>query len=157
MSDIEWTDATTERFWSKVDKSAGPDACWPWTGAKQAPGYGKLRVSGRSIFAHRIAVFLTNGAWPAVTLHTCDNPPCCNPAHLRAGTHRDNVRDCRAKGRARTLRGEESATARLTLALVRVVRERLARGDSLRAVGRDLGVGHTTIANVKLGKTWRAA
>src|SRR5438874_974236 len=28
-------------FWSKVDKSGGPDACWPWTGCINAWGYGK--------------------------------------------------------------------------------------------------------------------
>lgn len=32
-------------------------------------------------------------------LHTCDNPPCCNPAHLYRGTALDNARDRDTRGR----------------------------------------------------------
>ena len=155
---IEWTEKTVDRFWSYVDRSGGPDACWPWTGARQHPGYGKLRVSKRSLFAHRIAVFLAAGAWPGpVVMHTCDNPPCCNPAHLRSATQAENMADCKAKGRLDPPRGERCARARLTKRDVESVRARLAAGASLRAIAREFGVGHTTIANIKLGHTWRAA
>ena len=40
-----------KRFWSKVKK--GPD-CWQWVGAT-ADGYGKLRVEGKNVSAHRLA------------------------------------------------------------------------------------------------------
>lgn len=160
MSDIEWTDRTTARFWSYVDRAAGPAGCWLWTGAgiRQQPFYGKMRVSGHTVLAHRASVFLRDGAWPSgVVMHTCDVRACVNPAHLRCGTQAENVRDCHAKGRAVIHRGEASAHAKLTADLVRLIRRRLAAGDSLRAIGRDLGVCHTTIASVKLGRTWRAA
>lgn len=51
---------------------------------------------------HRVSYFLTHGHLPPAPLvirHTCDNPPCCNPAHLVPGTYQDNARDCVERGR----------------------------------------------------------
>ncbi len=96
-----------------VDSSGGPDACWPYRGARDHHGYGRLaegRTSkGKRRFAHRWAYELANGPLvdhlahtddEILIMHTCDNPPCCNPKHLRAGTDRDNIHDMLAKGRA---------------------------------------------------------
>jgi DNA-binding Xre family transcriptional regulator len=87
-----------QRFWSKVDRSGD---CWLWTGARRPLGYGALKVDGHVLHAHRVAYELVYGEIPAelVVLHTCDNPPCVNPAHLRLGTRSDNTRDMYAKGR----------------------------------------------------------
>ena len=96
--------ATIEKwFWKRVDKTAGQSKCWPWTGRRLRAGYGRLVLHGKQENAHRIAFTLTTGA-PARGLfvcHHCDNPPCCNPAHLYAGTHQDNVNDKMRRGRAR--------------------------------------------------------
>jgi len=84
-----------ERFWRMVDKR-GPDECWPWLGSIGTKmGYGLLNVEGRSISAHRFSFLLYYGEIPggAHILHTCDNPPCVNPTHLRSGTNADNVAD----------------------------------------------------------------
>lgn len=93
-----------DRFWPKVDSSGGPDACWPWTGAKSqktSACYGVIREggSGRMLLAHRVALFLTTGEMPADldACHKCDNPICCNPAHLTWASHRENMRDYAAK------------------------------------------------------------
>ena len=94
-------------FWAKVDKSAGPDGCWLYMGFRKWDGYGWLAraIDGRAtkyMTAHRYAWILTKGM-PAEGLHIChrcDNPPCCNPAHLFIGTHDDNMADKRDKGRA---------------------------------------------------------
>lgn len=97
-----------ERFWSFVDKSGGPDACWPWQGAK-LKGYGQFRRDGNRRVAHRLAYEYSNGPIVGhrphtddelVVMHACDNPPCCNPAHLSLGTDLTNIRDMIAKGRA---------------------------------------------------------
>lgn len=94
-----------EQFWAKVDKD-GPvhptlnTCCWLWTGARSTNGYGTFGTG----YAHRASYELayggiTNGLW---VLHRCDNRPCVNPAHLFLGTHQDNMRDMKEKGRNNT-------------------------------------------------------
>jgi hypothetical protein len=92
-------------FWDQV---RGAGDCWVWTGARGANGYGF--VSGYSFterFAHRLAWTMANGPIPEGkwVLHTCDNPPCVNPAHLFLGSAKDNAQDRDRKGRDRYSRG----------------------------------------------------
>lgn len=120
-----------QRFWSGVDKSGGPNACWPWTRCKNNMGYGRCRTNYREALAHRIAYTLSIGPIPdgLFVLHSCDNPLCCNPAHLSLGTQTDNIRDCVRKGRnvaavhpQHVARGERVSTAKLTAATVSAIR-----------------------------------
>src|SRR5215813_4947597 len=91
---------TPKTFWSKI-KIGGAAECWPWQGATKR-GYGHLKFHGKSAIAHRIAYQLHYGvALPrgpltkdsVIVMHTCDNPPCCNPRHLRLGKNLDNRLD----------------------------------------------------------------
>lgn len=102
-----WREA---KFWAEVDRSGGPDACWPYSAA--APGkYGLtgagLAMTG-SAAAHVVAFTLARGLPKApdsgvVLRHLCDNKPCCNPAHLLPGTQSENVGDVvRAKREGRS-------------------------------------------------------
>jgi hypothetical protein len=81
---------TSETFWPRVDQSGD---CWPWLGARQSTGYGNLKADGRYLRAHRVAYELANGPIPdgMEVMHLCDNPPCCNPAHLAIGDHAANM------------------------------------------------------------------
>jgi hypothetical protein len=92
------------RFWSKVD-IRGPNECWPWKAYRTKKGYGRFSFNGRKdhkvVRANRCAFFLTHGYWPENGLHTCDNPPCCNPAHVYDGTPKQNTADMLSRGRAR--------------------------------------------------------
>lgn len=91
------------KFWERVDRSGGPDACWPWTGAKKRRGYGFVMHRGKAFGAHRLALAGGFSSLPdrsVLACHRCDNPPCCNPAHLFWGTNTDNRRDAVSKGRA---------------------------------------------------------
>lgn len=98
---------TVHTFWDRLDRSGGPNACWPFQGARNGDGYGQVSYRGRLRQAHRVAFILWHGPtmegigrWDIV-LHSCDNPPCCNPRHLTLGTTADNNDDMRAKGRAK--------------------------------------------------------
>lgn len=94
------------RFWSKVDQAPGQGpggACWEWTASRYKAGYGRIRLNGIQCLTHRIAWMLASGRpvpedAPNI-LHSCHNPPCCNPAHLRPGTDQDNAIDRESAGR----------------------------------------------------------
>lgn len=98
---------TAEEFWAAVERG---DGCWNWLrGVKQADRpYGVTYWNGRKVKAHRLAWQFQHGSIPEGmhVLHRCDNPRCVRPDHLFLGTHLDNMRDMRSKGRVKPLRGE---------------------------------------------------
>lgn len=148
-----------ERFWSKVDRGKA-DECWEWTAGRFKAGYGafaRTRELGPA-YAHRMAYELTYGPIPdgMDVCHTCDNPPCCNPAHHFLGTHGDNMADMSAKGRAAGARGERHRSARLTREQVMEARRRFtgARGEII-ALARAYGVSDWAMSQALHGVTWR--
>lgn len=72
-----------------------PSDCWEWRGCSTHFGYGEAMIGGERIKSHRLAYSVLVGPIPegACVLHSCDNPRCCNPHHLRLGTLGDNNRD----------------------------------------------------------------
>lgn len=86
-----------ERFWPKVDTSAGPDGCWPWLAHRNRLGYGVMTDGYRNVMAHRVSWELAHGMpvpHGLVLDHLCRMPCCVNPAHLDAVTQRENL--CRS-------------------------------------------------------------
>lgn len=91
-----------ERFWKKVD-IRGANECWPWIAAvrNHRDGYGAFWLDGRHQPANRVALLFSGVDVPygMVACHRCDNPGCCNPAHIFVGTRKDNNDDKLAKKR----------------------------------------------------------
>ena len=95
-----WSHEFEARLRAKIDASGGPSASHLWLGTKNRGGYGVATLGGSFALAHRLVHALATGdATAEVVMHTCDNPSCVNPAHLRSGTHMENMADMRAKGR----------------------------------------------------------
>lgn len=87
-----------------------------------------------------------------VVMHTCDNPWCVQPAHLKTGTQRDNYHDAKRKGR--NTRGSVG-NAKLTEIDIPKIRERLKGGETLDSVARDFGVSSYPIFAIRKGIAWR--
>ncbi len=143
------------RFWSKV-RVGGADECWEWHGARNRDGYGRFFYDGRNWHAHRLAWMFEAGleSMPlgVVVCHRCDNRRCVNPAHMFAGTQRENIADAMAKGRMQ--RGERSGTAKLTAAQIPAILQQVAEGHPLQWIAAQFGVGYGAIHAIKHGVTW---
>jgi len=95
-----------ERFWKSVEKSTD---CWIWTGCCNQDGYGKIKVNGTQISAHRLSWQIHYPEQPIGdlwVLHKCDNPSCVRPDHLFLGTPHDNCLDAMVKDRHSKIRDE---------------------------------------------------
>jgi len=149
-----------DRFRSKI-RLRGPKACWPWVAkAKHYFGYGAINCGrGNLYYSHVVAHALWKGPVPAGAhvLHSCDNPGCCNPSHLRIGTREDNVADMADRGRLKGKTGPvdpKRCARRLTAQAARDIRSSSASRKELAA---SYGVSYHTIANILSGRTWAKA
>lgn len=119
---------------------------WPYARDRR-DGYGVMREGGYFVRAHRIIFEVSFGPIPRgmSVMHMCDNRACVNPAHLRLGTHADNMRDMAKKGRGKTQR-------KLSEELVRVIRRHKGPVKDLVSV---VGCSLSTIYSVRARDTWR--
>ena len=162
------------RYWSKVAKGS-EDECWPWTGARTPAGYGQIGNGStkhnrprRSLATH-VALAIDGKPRPSaahVAMHTCDNPRCVNPRHLKWGTATENMQDMWRKGRSGTQKriAAEMDLAAMSLAkprrgatklsedLVRYIR---TTDKSTADLARELEVTWACIDNVRKNRVWR--
>jgi hypothetical protein len=146
-------------FLARVDMSAGPSACWPWKFGNDGAGYGRVKLRGIAFRSHRVAYYLGNGGVDAggkMVCHRCDNPRCCNPAHLFLDDHSGNMADMVAKGRARggSPAGENAHNAKLSAVDLEKVRAMILAGSTNKAIGRVFGVTHQAISRIRRGRSW---
>lgn len=176
--------AFVEWFWSKVATSADDNACWEWQHTRAKGGYGVFVFRGRQYRAHRIALMLTRGSiadglW---ALHGCDNPPCCNPAHLYPGDNLANVADRVQRGRGAcgtkvyprrrlrgaehpmyqhpelAVRGSQHPNAKLSESGVAELRALYHAGErTLGEIAAQFSISPKSIRAIVRGRTWRHA
>ena len=147
------------RFWARVEKT---DGCWLWRGGSTKPrrgaGYGQFTLNHRKDGAHRISWQIANGPVPdgMCVLHTCDNPPCVNPAHLYLGTMQDNIND-RERRRRSKQRGSNHTNAKFNELVVAHARSLYHRNGpfTARELARILAVSETNIWVMLIGRTWK--
>ncbi|MFE8106945.1 HNH endonuclease [Sphingomonas melonis] len=146
------------RFAEKV-VVAGPDDCWLWTGAADPNGYGRIGRGGKAdgvALATHVALELSGRPRPSGlhALHSCDNPPCVNPAHLRWGTNAENVADMvgRERQSCRPLVGAQNPKAKLNDDAVRQIRASEEQGKDLAA---KFGVSPAVVSKIRRRETWR--
>lgn len=162
--------ALLERLHSRIARGE-PGACWPFTGKCDADGYGLISWKRRSRRATRVLWESLHGsiAPGLVVRHRCDQPGCCNPAHLQLGTPSENVGDAVKRGRmARGDRsprrryperfplGEQVTTSRLDAAKVYAMRAAHVAGEAnYRQLALRYGVSPPAARKAVLGLSWR--
>lgn len=159
------SDELAAKLWARVVKQ--PTGCWEWQGARSR-GYGQIGVprERRVVYTHRLAYELANGPIPdgLLVCHTCDNPPCCNPAHLWVGSHVDNAVDMVGKARTNNRAGMRHHNAKLTYEQVAEIRsryvpgtdKRLGTGASAVELAEEFGITRLYVRILSYGE-WRVA
>src|SRR4051812_10470406 len=136
------------RFWAKIDASPGhgPEGdCHVWTGYRMPQGNGQIQTKQNGqwklALVHHVAWWIAHNEWPLLyVLHRCDNPPCCNPLHLFAGTQADNVADMNAKGR--------NGNVRIPAETIRAIAEAVG---TQREIATRFGVGGSSVCRIRQG------
>jgi hypothetical protein len=138
--------------------------CWIWQGGVDKDGYGKTKRFGQDIRSHQL--FYQHHKGPIGELfvcHTCDNPPCVNPAHLFLGTQIDNEADKDRKGRRPPSifvkghkcgpSGESHHKAKLKLGDIGDIRANIK--IPTRELADKYGVSMSTIQRIRNGSLWK--
>lgn len=153
--------AKLEKIWEQVNRSAGPEECWPWMGSPDWAGYGRLRLTldGRSRFvkAHRVVYMLAHPSSTADSSRVkqrCLNRLCCNPIHLYcAGSAAQMTESQLQHIRERVPRGSRSHLAKLDDVKIQEILE--AHGKvSATLLARKYEVTRGTIYRIWARKSW---
>lgn len=130
--------------------------CIVWLGERIWNGYGRVGFGSKRQLVHRVVFEHEYGPIPdgMLVCHSCDNRPCCNPAHLFLGTHAENSQDASRKGRVFRPLGERAPAAKLLETDIPKIRRLHAAGVSYRTIGDAFGVTPDCIGKIATGKNW---
>ena len=141
-----------ERYWAKVNR-AGASECWLWTGATSG-GYGRFNIGGKIVLAHRLSLEMHSGQTGTCALHSCNNPRCVNPLHLRWGTPADNVSDAVKAGRKAVTRGDLSWSHKLSSEQVTSIRL-MCKTHTQASVAKLFGVSSQQVSKIVNLTSWK--
>lgn len=148
-----FSEEARQRFWAKVSAGSSGE-CWPWIGSRRPTGYGKIKAAGRFWQSTHVALILDGRPQPEApnnfALHSCNTPPCCNPAHLHWGSHQTNMDEMKSQSRGSM--GSRHGMAKLTEADVLTIRA--STEHYLDAAAR-FGVTPSMIHNIRAGRSWK--
>jgi len=156
------TEKFIDYFWAGIGIGELSE-CWEYQRNRDWRGYGRIRnpITGKKgTGAHRIAWIITMGEISdgMQVLHKCDNPPCCNPAHLWLGTPSDNMWDSAKKGRKSKkhrcqLFGDDHWGSKLTDRDVDEIKQKYIPGVITQsALAEEYGVSNQSISQILSGK-----
>jgi hypothetical protein len=163
------------QFISSRSKLSNTSDCIEWSLSKDKNGYGKTKLNGKSMQAHRLAWIAYNGDIPhnLLVCHSCDNPSCINPNHLFLGTSQDNMTDKMKKGRYRggpifwnsnngnsgnhRYYGSLHHNAKLADDKIPIIKDMIDKGYSCVYIAKSYGVSDVVIGRIKHGLAWKHA
>lgn len=134
--------------------------CLEWQQAKSKNGYGKIHVASQGRYAHRLMAQLIYGDAPEdkpFVLHSCHNPPCINPDHLRWGSPKENMDDMARHNRAgKTFKANTKFDGkRLTVQQVQQIRKAFAEGHLQDVIAKEYGIGRAHVSLIVTRRLWK--
>lgn len=128
-----------------------PEKCWLWSGGHNTQGYPTVWIKGKSRKVSHIALEMHGIPRYGIgrdccALHSCDNPRCVNPHHLRWGTYADNVADKLSRGRGSNGDPTKRETYKRTPEVVKAV---LESDEGCKVLARKLGVSTPVILRIR--------
>ena len=149
---------TPEEFnsWFDTNLVVNDSGCLEWVGCKLSSGYGIVRIAGKNVRSHIIALERKLGrkiVSGMLACHSCNNPSCCNPDHLREGTTQDNMNDKVFSDRQ--TKGESNGNSKLTVDQVIEIRNR-KQNETItnETLGEIYGVKKACIAKILRKEKW---
>jgi len=148
------------RYWNYIDKRED-DKCWNWLGSIDSDGYGQFTIGHNTFKSHRVMYILVYGkiGKDRLIIHSCDNPSCCNPKHLKEGTCKDNMIDKVNKGRdysgVQNNQGELNPNCKLTMEDINKIRFMYRNGGiTQKQLAKKFNVEQAHISRIILKRSW---
>jgi transposase len=138
------------RVWSHIDKKS-KNECWNYIGNEKDTGYGRVGLNGKTKLIHRVIWEIAKGPIPdnVNVCHTCDNKLCCNPKHLFLGTQKDNMEDCKQKGRIKNNPNKMHSKPFLTNEqILQIQKEYKKNNTGYKQLSKKYNVHYTTIYKI---------
>lgn len=156
---VEHLPVFSKKLFSKTKKGLVDNGCWSWLATTDKDGYGHIIYGGKNFLAHRISFLIHNGYMPEKqVLHSCDNPQCCNPLHLKEGSNAENMRDKVLRNRQSftpAVVGEEARNAKLTNQKVLEIRELLNKKVLQSDIANQFNISPALVSHIACRRKWK--